>query len=419
MADYRNKTVCVVDNGLFCELATLLAKSFGRTYLYVPAIEKAFPSTNDAYIGRGLEGVELVPHWSTVLDDVDLWVFPDVGQGALQLHLEKLKKRVWGARMGEELELYRADAKRHLKAVGVPIGPYKVVKGLDALAKYLKTKENQFVKGSRRGDFETFKSESFDIVQPQLDDLRYRLGPAGDEYEFVVEEEIPDAVEIGYDGFTVRGQYPARVMTGLEVKDRGYVGRIRPFTEIAEQLQDSLRALVPTFTSYGYAGFVSTEERVVANGDHFMIDPCCRMGSPPGQAMMYNLANIADVLWEGAEGRMREPEWTAEWVAQLMLSSGWVDQHWQPVAFPAGVRDQVKISFPARSKAGEYFSVPQKQEVESAGAIVATGATMDEAIANVSKLADQVRGYRLSAPVEALEDAKEQLEELKAFGVEL
>ena len=35
----------------------------------------------------------------------------------------------------------------------------------------------------------------------------------------IVEEAIDDAVEIGYDGYTIDGKYPQNAMWGIEIKD--------------------------------------------------------------------------------------------------------------------------------------------------------------------------------------------------------
>ena len=51
--DLSKATVCVVDQGLFAELAAVLAPSFGRT-LYCSTWKTAFPRSNASAIGKGL-----------------------------------------------------------------------------------------------------------------------------------------------------------------------------------------------------------------------------------------------------------------------------------------------------------------------------------------------------------------------------
>ena len=39
------------------------------------------------------------------------------------------------------------------------------------------------------------------------------------------EDDVPDAIEIGYDGFTVRGEWPDHSYWGFEIKDSAYIGK--------------------------------------------------------------------------------------------------------------------------------------------------------------------------------------------------
>ena len=74
--EYRNKVVCCVDLGLFTEFAVALTKSFGTVLYCVPSVS-AFPKSNDLLVGSGLPGVHRIDSIWEVLDEVDLWVFPD------------------------------------------------------------------------------------------------------------------------------------------------------------------------------------------------------------------------------------------------------------------------------------------------------------------------------------------------------
>ena len=125
---YQGKSVCVVDNGLFVEVACTLAEHFGAVFYYSPW-QNAFPKSNSLLIGKGLPGVTRIDDLWGILNDVDLWVFPDVYHAGLQVQLEAMGKRVWGSRYGEELELDRLHSKRHLEDRGLAIGEYEVVKG--------------------------------------------------------------------------------------------------------------------------------------------------------------------------------------------------------------------------------------------------------------------------------------------------
>ena len=187
--DLSDKTVAVIDNGLFAELAAVLAPSFGRT-LYCSTWKTAFPRSNAAAIGKGLEGVQRIESIWPFIDQIDLFVFPDILNGDYQLYLRNLGKRVWGSGSAEELELSRAHAKRWMRDAGLPVGPYKVIKGITELKRHLQSNENRFVKISRyRGEMETFFAPNYWLVEPRIAELEHALGIEKDFAEFVVERK--------------------------------------------------------------------------------------------------------------------------------------------------------------------------------------------------------------------------------------
>lgn len=408
----------MVDNGLFVEFASLLARSFGKVYLYVPW-ENAYPKSIQLCVGKGLEGITKIDSIWPVLNEVDLWVFPDVYHGTLQLHLESLGKRVWGSRMGEELELFRVFSKQAIAEVGLAVGEFAVVHGLDALRKYLKKHENRWVKVSRsRGDFETFKSETYQLVEPRLDEIEVRLGALKHTTEFIVEEAIDEAVEIGYDGYSVDGRFPSQAMSGIEIKDKGYVGRFKRYSEMAAPIQEVNEAIAPLLKQYRYRNFWAAEARVTRDGTPWIIDPCARSGSPPSEVAMMMYTNLAEIFWWGAQGEIIDPIPAGEWAAQVMLISGWANHNWQAIDFPAEIRDHVKLHFPVVLD-GRYYVTPQGFDLPAIGAVVAVESTLAKAVNKVKRLAEQVRGFYLDAPVDCFESAKEEMVKLAEFGLEL
>src|SRR6185437_5774556 len=172
----ETKTCCIVDNGLFPHLAQLLSKSFGNTYYY-SSWETAFPRSNELIIGSGISGVKRIDTIWPIIGDVDIFIFPDIFHGPLQVYLKKTGKRVWGSALGENLETMRGLSKKWLRDLGLPVGPYRQIRGLDNLRDYLKDNENQFVKISRtRGDMETFHAKNYKLIEPRLDELEHSFG---------------------------------------------------------------------------------------------------------------------------------------------------------------------------------------------------------------------------------------------------
>ncbi len=412
MSDYlKAKCALIYDNGVFCELAVTLAKSFGRVLYYTPWTS-GMPKSNGRMIGYGLDGVECIDSPWGFYDDIDIWIFPDVYEGDLQQFLVDQGKRVWGSRLGCELEIDRPKSKEQSKKLGIDIGPYKVITGLDALRKHLKANDDQWVKISgTRGDMETFGAKTYAHVETRLDELEHNMGALKKVMEFTVEEGINDAVETGYDGYVIDGQYPKGAMTGVEVKDEAYIMKVTSYDRLPEPVRTVNDKLKPALKRYGYRGFISTEVRCTEDGKAYLIDPCCRLGSPPSELYRNLIENIAEVIWHGADGVMIEHEFKAKWGAEVLLISEWADQNWQHITFPDEIRENVKLRNFCRIE-GEYYVIPQWTGSAEIGAVVAIGDTAEEAIAECKRLAEMVEGHLLDKPVDALDIALEQLEQV-------
>ena len=162
---------------------------------------------------------------------------------------------------------------------------------------------------------------------------------------------------------------------------------------------------------YGYRGFISTEVRCTKDGKAYLIDPCCRAGSPPNELYQVMMTNMAEAIWYGAEGIVVEPDFKAKWGAEVLLISEWADQNWMQVSFPPKIREFVKLRNFCKIE-GEYYVIPQWTGCAEIGAVVALGDTPDQAIENCKKVAEQVEGHLLDKPIDALDVAREQLEQV-------
>jgi hypothetical protein len=75
------------------------------------------------------------------------------------------------------------------------------------------------------------------------------------------------------------------------------------------------------------------------------------------------------------------------------------------------IRQNVKLRNFCRIE-GEYYVIPQSTGSAEIGAVVAMGETADAAIAEVKRLAELIEGHLLDKPVDALDQAREQLEKV-------
>jgi len=409
--NYKNFVCCIIDNGLFVSLAETLAPHFKKV-LYYSSWEGAFPRSNELQVGEGLLGVTRVNSFWPMIDDIDLFVFPDIFHGPLQVYLAKQGKRVWGGRLGENLEILRGLGKRWIKDAGLEVGPWRQIRGLDRLREHLADNPDRYVKVPRtRGDMETFHSPTYKLIEPRLDELEHSLGVQKHIQEFIVESPIEPAVEVGFDGYVIDGQYPQTTLYGVEIKDTAYLGEVVAYKDLPGGVQEVNRKLSGLFRDWNYRGFFSSEIRI-KGGKPYLIDPCCRMASPPGELYQTMISNLADILWHGAMGELVEPEFEAKWGAQLVMRSPWAERNWQPIEFPASVRENVKVSYLTRIE-GRYYFIPQPVEMAEFGSIVAYGDSADDAIKKVTQVSEKIQGYGIKFNYEALEDAKSEMEKLK------
>jgi hypothetical protein len=413
---YKSKSVAVVDNGCYPELASKLSESFGKVYYTSPWVAD-YPSSYKTELAKGFPDFEQVKDIWDIVDDVDLFVFPDQHQGPLQNYLQRQGKRVWGSRDGDELELYREEAREFFDSLGIVQPPYEVVQGMTALRKYIKSrdKEKLWVKISRtRGDTETFSVEGYELSKGHLDELEAGLGPLAEYRPFIVEENQPDTFDLAIDTYCIDGQFPSKSLLGNEQKDQGYIGVVKDWKQFPKQMRENYEKLSPALKEYGYRNFFAMEHRTGKQG-MFLSDPCLRVGSPIFELEMEMIGNFAEILWEGADGKLIEPEYRAKYGYEIFVQSEWVDEHPLLVSFPDKYRDQIKFRYSAQFPDGLWV-LPQKAG-PIFGAIVAYGDSIDDCVGQAEDIAGQIKGQNVESFTGSAEALKKNLEEMEAFGV--
>lgn len=410
----KSKVALVHDSGLFPWLAVCLAKSFGRVLYYKPW-ETAFSQRNQLKVGEGLPGVERVEDWESHVKHVDCWVFPDIHFPERQHLLQDMGKRVWGSRYGEELELYRPQAKRRMKALGMDIGDYEVIKGTAKLRDYLKAHKDVWVKGSKtRGDFESFQAENYTLIEPMIDKLDHSLGLDADDAEFVVEKSIHDAIELATDIYSIDGKFPKSGMLGVEDKAKGYLGRFlrdtqwpRQFRVLNQQVSDDLK-------KWQFRNFFAVEVRVTKDGTPWVLDPAMRSGSPPSELQQVMYTNLAEIIWQGSGGICIDPIPADNWGAELILYSSWAEDNWQPIHFPPEIEPYITLRYCSKIK-GKYAVRPQHEKLSHIGSVSAVGPTAKAAIEKCKEYAEQVKGIGVECYPESLDRAMEKFKQLPDY----
>ncbi len=417
--NHKDATVLWIDNGLFVSFAAHISTQFKKSYYWTPWVS-GFPRSNPLLPGFGLDGIERVRHWEPLFEEVDLFIFPDVYYGTLQVLLSSLGKRVWGPRLGESLELKRWTTKQLFKSLGMPVAHSELIVGLDNLREHLKSHEDVWIKVSAvRGDMETWHSMNYDLSETRLDQLEQSLGAKKHIEEFIVENAIRDAIETGFDGWIIDGESPQTGMAGVEIKDEGYLLAVKDKSDIPPEIIWCNDKLKPFFKGNQYRGWYSTEVRIVKEGDElipYLIDPTCRCGSPPNEIYQNLFSNWGEIIWNGAVGELVEPEPVFKFGAEALIHSGFADSNWQPVYFPDSVRPFIKLRNHCRINGKDYV-VPQDAKLPEIGAVIGVGNTMDEAIKHLQENCSQVKGYYLDIKTKSIPVAIEEMEKAEQMGV--
>ena len=410
----QDKSVLVVDRGLFVSFAEALVGKFGKVG-YFSYWESSFGDGRELVIGMGLEGIERVKYFEKDYRNYDLLVFPDVYDGWMVKDLRDHGFRVWGSGLGAELETLRWKTKQRFKDLGLPVNESHRVRGVNELTSFLKENEREggwYIKVSiLRGLGETWHALNYAQAKGFIDDFESKNGAIAHIIHFIVEAPIPDADEVGYDGYCVDGQFPEQSMCGWEVKDKAYLGMVSPYDSLPEPVRKVNDALSSVFQELQYRNFLSTELR-----DEFCIDASCRHASPAGEVLASNMTNLDEVIWEGAEGRLVNPEFESKYGAQIILSSEWAREHWQVVEFPEEIRKWVKLYNHCRIDDGtglhDYVVpqfIPHFDQMKEIGSVVALADDPQEAVDLCKERAEQVSGFKVTCEADALDEALEEL----------
>jgi hypothetical protein len=310
----------VVDYGSFESLADKLAETMETVYYYSP-FEQEYRDINRCVIGEGLENVIRLddPLEPDVLEQIDLFVFPDIGYGGLQHHLRDIGKAVWGANGVSDYELFRTKFLGLLKELGLPMAKSVKLVGITALAEHLKTVKDKWVKINRyRENMETWHHIDWDHSVRVLEGLALIFGGAKEHVTFVVQDVVDTPIEIGYDGWTVDGKFPPRSFQGYEKKNELYLGAWLTDSSLPKEIQQVNDALAPLLKASEYRNFIATELRVKGDQPYF-IDPTMRMAGQTQEHLQNSCKNLANVIWMGANGVLIPPDFSHKVAAEATL----------------------------------------------------------------------------------------------------
>lgn len=417
MNPVEETTVCVVDFGSFLSLAEKLSETCKKVY-YHRSIEREFRSVGDFSIGDGIPNLEVVESFMhpDIVKECDWYCFPDIGYGGEQQYLRSIGKPVWGSNGADELERLRSRFIKTVNDVGLPVAKSKVIRGLDNLSEYLKENENCWVKINEfRKDMETWKHIDYTHSLPMLQRLAVVFGGCRNAVVFVVQDEIDDATEIGYDGWSIDGWFPDSSFQGYEKKNELYLGAQTKYDDLPEEVRFVNEAFSKVLEEYKYRNFFATEIRN-KDGTPYFIDPTLRMPGQTGEQLLETMANIADVMWHGSQGEFVQPIWNAKFGASATLHYKGELEEWKVIKIPNDSKQWFKLGRYCMDDDGYYWFAPRPSD--DCGVVIGIGDTIPGAIKAVSENFEPVSGEPLCINTDEFMDLLEDIHKAEKEGIE-
>lgn len=410
------KTATVIDFGNCISVAQKLSKSYGKVYYHIPNVINGFASHEAYDIGRGVEGIHKVSDWASIFEETDIFIFPDLYFQDLQAFFKRMGKLVFGSGHGQKMESDRGYMKLLQKELGLPLNPYVEVTGMDELEEVLKKQENCYVKGSLRGDMETFKSVNYTLSREVLKELRHRLGIFDRQEKYIVETPIDAIGEIGYDGYVIDGKYPLETCCGIEIKDSFYVGKMTNYHQLPKQIRLIGDKLAPIFKSYDYRGAYSNEIRIDKKMNGFLIDQTCRFGAPPLDLNLEMYENFAEIIWDVASGTVPVIKYKYKWGCQFIMRSELAQTESIAIQFPKKFEDNIKIKNLVIDN-GTHFYTRNSFVMKEVGSVVFCADTMDKAIKGAIEITKSIKSFDIKFNTDSAGEAEKQIKELIKNGI--
>lgn len=412
MKDVKEITVTVVDFGSFISLAEKLSETCARVNYHAP-MEREFRNVDDEVIGYGVPKLHKIESFMEpdIVKETDLYVFPDIGYGGEQRYLKSIGKPVWGSMGADELERLRTRFIDTIKKLGLPMLESVKIQGLDNLCEYLKDKKDLWVKVNEfRDNMETWHHQDWFHSQPMLNRLYIRFAAAPELVWFVVQENLPNATEVGYDGLSVDGWFPDSSYQGYEKKNELYLGARTDYDKLPEIVRMVNEKFSPVMEEYGYRNFFATEIR-----DDKFIDPTLRMPGQTGEQLLETMTNLPEVVWRGAQGELIQPEWAADFAASATLNYRGDLEDVKVIRVPTEARRWVKLC--RYRQRGDEFIFPANKR-EDVGVVIGMADSIKGAIDSVKENFDAIGDESLSIKPEGFMDLLEDIHKAEQEGIE-
>lgn len=405
------------DYGGQIRLAQKMAETFQTVFYHNPTAHDGFEDVRDVKMATGINELIKIKEWVSVLPQIDIAIFTDCYEPIMQQYLEDLGIPVFGSGMSSRLETDRLYLKEVIASVGLPIGKYEVVDGIDYLEYVLKEKEDVYIKSDHRKNHETTKWKSWKLSKGELRRMRKDMGVFGMNERYIIEDKLDSIAEIGADLFIVDGRYPSKVLCGVESKDCCYLAKFMAYSEMPKQLKDVTDKMAPIYADLGYRGQHSNEVIIGRDKEGYLLDETNRCGQPPTDAMCNAISNYAECVAMVAEGIVPIVRNEYDYLCQLILKSEIATIDDIPLIVPEQFKKFVSIKNLYIDNEGTWVYSRRGQVMSEIGSISGYGSTLKEAIEMATEIFESIESEDAYVEFSGVEAGLDSLKRLAKAGI--
>ena len=405
----ESRNFLVLDCGIFTSLANALSMDGkNKVYYHVTWSGDAFPKLQDFAPGTGFDNLIKIKRLYTEIDftakdhptvdetgdKIDCVICFDVGRND---EIDDIRRRypnlsVVGSGVGEILEEDRVGLKKICKRLGLDVNDYVIKKGIDALAEYSKSNKDIYAKiDIFRQSMETIHIEDFETAEKELtfEKLKVEFGPVFSKtVPFLVEKAIPSDVEGGFDGwFCPSSGWMGKCFCGYEISKGPYLTRVRDYNDLPTVIKNTMDAFIPVLNALDYRGFVSTEEKIMKDGKHYLLDWCSRLLNPGSALYPYAIQNWDELNYSIGANKMCEANIEYKYYGALPLWSEEGKTNYVHIQVDPKYRKQV-LFMGVCSDGKDFYSIKGK---ESMVTLVAGSNRWQDVISQLYELLDHVK----------------------------
>lgn len=405
------------DYGSQVKFAQTMSQHFKRVYYFNPSAYDGFEDVKDVRLAEGVSGIIKVKEWASIINEVNIVAFTDCYEPQMQQYFRDLGIPVFGSGFSSQLETDRVFLKDAIKSLGLPIGSYEVINGIDFLEYTLKEKENVFLKSNHRGNMETTKWKNYKLSKGEIRRMRKDMGVFGMNETYIIEEQLQCIAEIGIDTFCIDGKYPETVLSGIEIKDCAYAGAFMNYYDLPKQLRNVTDKLSPLFESMGYRGCHSNEVIIGKDMEGYLIDLTNRIPQPPGDVMANAITNYAECVVQVARGVVPYVKYDHKYVCQFILQSEIAQIDDTPIIVPDQYKKFVSVKNLYVDPEGTWYYTRRGQKMAQIGSVCGYGDTLQQAIDMATEISESIEAEDAHVELSAIKGGLDSLKKLAKAGI--